>query len=48
MKYCTTLIAVKNMEHSLRFYKDLFHQEVTLDLGGEQDAGLRTGSAGTF
>lgn len=33
MKYCNTLIAVKNMEQSLQFYKDLFHQEVILDLG---------------
>lgn len=33
MKYCTTLIAVRNMEKSLQFYKDLFQQEVTLDLG---------------
>lgn len=42
MKYCSTLIAVKNMEHSLRFYKDLFHQEVTLDLGWNKtlDCGL--------
>jgi len=33
MKYCNTLIAVKNMEQSLQFYKDLFNQDVTLDLG---------------
>ncbi len=33
MKYCNTLIAVKDMEQSLQFYKDLFGQEVTLDLG---------------
>ena len=33
MRYCNTLIAVKDMERSLRFYKDLFCQEVTLDLG---------------
>jgi catechol 2,3-dioxygenase-like lactoylglutathione lyase family enzyme len=33
MKNCTTLIAVRDMERSLRFYKDLFQQEVTLDLG---------------
>ncbi|MDE5780498.1 MAG: glyoxalase/bleomycin resistance/dioxygenase family protein [Lachnospiraceae bacterium] len=33
MKFCTTLIAVKNMEKSLQFYKDLFNQEVVLDLG---------------
>lgn len=33
MRYCNTLIAVKNMERSLQFYKNLFDQEVTLDLG---------------
>lgn len=33
MKFCNTLIAVKDMEQSLQFYKDLFSQEVTLDLG---------------
>lgn len=33
MKYCNTLIAVKDMEQSLQFYKNLFHQEVALDLG---------------
>ncbi|MDE5696359.1 MAG: hypothetical protein K2I96_02940 [Lachnospiraceae bacterium] len=33
MRYCNTLIAVKNMEQSLSFYKNLFDQEVTLDLG---------------
>ncbi|MCI8798824.1 MAG: hypothetical protein HFH88_03285 [Lachnospiraceae bacterium] len=33
MKFCTTLIAVKDMEKSLQFYKNLFRQEVTLDLG---------------
>lgn len=33
MKYCNTLIAVKDMEQSLQFYKDLFHQEVAVDLG---------------
>lgn len=33
MKYCNTLIAVKDMEKSLQFYKNLFNQEVTLDLG---------------
>lgn len=33
MKFCTTLIAVKDMEQSLQFYKDLFDQEVTQDLG---------------
>ena len=34
MKYCNTLIAVKNMEQSLQFYKDLFNQDVTLDWVG--------------
>lgn len=33
MKFCTTLIAVRDMERSLQFYHDLFGQEVTLDLG---------------
>lgn len=33
MRYCNTLIAVKDMERSLQFYKDLFNQEVTVDLG---------------
>ena len=33
MKFCNTLIAVKDMEQSLQFYKDLFGQKVTLDLG---------------
>lgn len=33
MKFCTTLIAVRDMERSLQFYHDLFDQEVTLDLG---------------
>ncbi|MDE5779757.1 MAG: glyoxalase/bleomycin resistance/dioxygenase family protein [Lachnospiraceae bacterium] len=33
MKYCNTLIAVKDMEQSLQFYKDLFDQEVAVDLG---------------
>ncbi len=33
MKFCSTLIAVKDMEKSLQFYKDLFAQEVVLDLG---------------
>lgn len=33
MKYCTTLIAVKDMEKSLQFYRELFGQEVTVDLG---------------
>lgn len=33
MKYCTTLIAVQDMERSLQFYKTLFQQEVAMDLG---------------
>lgn len=33
MKYCSTLLAVRNMEKSLRFYKDLFDQDVVMDLG---------------
>lgn len=36
MKYCNVLIAVKDMEKSLRFYKELFEQEVTLDLGANK------------
>lgn len=33
MKFCTTLIAVKDMKRSLHFYKELFNQEVVVDLG---------------
>lgn len=33
MKFSTTLIAVTDMERSLQFYKDLFQQDVSLDLG---------------
>lgn len=33
MKFYTTIIAVKDMEKSLQFYKDLFNQEVVLELG---------------
>lgn len=33
MRYCNTLLAVKDMEKSLQFYKNLFEQEVVLDLG---------------
>lgn len=33
MKYSNTLIAVKDMERSLRFYRELFGQEVAVDLG---------------
>lgn len=36
MRYCNVLIAVKDMEKSLRFYKALFGQEVTLDLGANK------------
>lgn len=39
MKYCTTLIAVRDMAKSLRFYKDLFDQEVTVDLGWNKTLG---------
>ena len=33
MKYCSTLVAVRDMEKSLHFYKNLFNQEVAVDLG---------------
>lgn len=33
MRYCNTLIAVKDMPASLQFYKNLFDQEVVVDLG---------------
>lgn len=33
MKYVNTLIAVKDMEKSLAFYKELFGLDVTVDLG---------------
>lgn len=33
MRYCNPLIAVRDMERSLRFYRELFDLEVTLDLG---------------
>lgn len=33
MTLCNTLIAVKDMETSLKFYKELFNQEVTINLG---------------
>ena len=33
MKYCATVIAVRDMEKSLQFYKDLFQQDVLVDLG---------------
>lgn len=34
MQLTTTLLAVADLERSLRFYHDLFGQEVVLDLGG--------------
>ncbi len=33
MRYCNTLLAVKDMKKSLGFYKTLFGQEVAVDLG---------------
>ena len=33
MRYSNTLIAVQDMERSLAFYRELFGQEVVLDLG---------------
>lgn len=33
MKFCATLIAVQDMDKSLKFYKDLFNQDVIMDLG---------------
>lgn len=33
MKFSSTLIAVRDMERSLQFYKDLFDQEIAVDLG---------------
>ncbi len=33
MKFTTTLLAVRDMDASLAFYKDLFDQDVTCDLG---------------
>ena len=33
MKYCNTLIAVKDMQASLTFYRELFGEEVAVDLG---------------
>lgn len=33
IKYCNTLLAVQDMAKSLGFYKDLFEQEVVVDLG---------------
>lgn len=35
-KYTTTLIAVRNMEKSLKFYKELFDQDVVCDLGSNK------------
>lgn len=42
MKYCSTLIAVRDMERSLKFYKEIFGQDVALDLGWNKqlDCGL--------
>lgn len=34
MRLTTTLLAVADLERSVRFYHDLFGQEVVLDLGG--------------
>ena len=33
MRYSNTLIAVRDMDRSLRFYKELFDQDVVVDLG---------------
>lgn len=33
MKFATTLIAVQDMDRTLKFYKDIFNQDVVLDLG---------------
>jgi len=33
MKFSTTLLAVRDMNRSLAFYKELFNQDVVLDLG---------------
>jgi uncharacterized glyoxalase superfamily protein PhnB len=33
MKFTTTLLAVRDMDKSLKFYKELFDQEVACDLG---------------
>lgn len=33
MKFSSTLIAVRDMEASLKFYRELFDQDVTVDLG---------------
>lgn len=33
MKYCNTLIAVKDMDESLAFYKGLFNENLKTDLG---------------
>lgn len=33
MKYCNTLIAVKDMQAALQFYRELFGEEVAVDLG---------------
>lgn len=36
MKFCNTLLAVRDMAKSLQFYKELFEQEVVLDLGANK------------
>lgn len=36
MKYTCTLLAVKDMEKSLAFYKEFFNQDVVLDLGANK------------
>lgn len=36
MKFSTTLLAVCDMDRSLKFYKELFGQEVALDLGANK------------
>lgn len=33
MNYCNTLIAVEDMKKSLKFYKELFGEELAVDLG---------------
>lgn len=39
MKYSATLLAVRDMERSLAFYKALFDQEVVCDLGWNKTLG---------
>lgn len=40
MKFCTTLIAVKDMERSLHFYRELFNQEVVAALGWNKNISM--------